>query len=702
MTTLGKASARLLLISFTFYSTVPAVAQIAPSKPQIGEVTLFGEEQLQVEAATKTEIPISQAPSAVTVVTAKQIGESGARTVPDLLRLVAGVNVRWNPMGPTVDIRGFGENPFSNRILLLIDGIPYNSGDTGGFPLSPSFDFFPLQNVKRVEIVRGPGSALYGENAYWGVVNIVTLSGEDLSGAQAQLFAGSNSRNEVTAQYGTRFTNGDLLASFRALHGEFPMEFWRESGSKFRAKDIFVKGTYKNFAASYYRHDDKLGGFREDFGEAGFPPGSEFSSAHNLTQTINIFSLRYKNAPQNSRFNYSADISYSHRDGMHCAGCHAATQEPEFGEAADHGYQAIADFRLGVNPIGGHELLFGVEGRRLDRGAHHEELSEEGHVATGYDKLAVYAQDQFVIVPDRLRAVAGLRYDAKTKLFDAKTSPRLALVYTPNDRLVVRGGYSTAFRFPNFSELYQDSWFLTVSNETAPIPSFPIAVFAPNPDLRPEEIRTFEVGGEYQISPAISAKVDLYRSRVRNFMVITAAFPPPPGVPPLRYENHPSDATVTGGEVELRSNFANSVTGFVNWAYQTNDQSSGATDSSGQRMEFVYAPKNKINLGAYAGPFRGVRGSVELAWRDRYVAPQFWYIVATSFADPTVRPLDSYALLNGRVSYDLPFNIGPKERPLRLTLFGNNLLDERPRETLIGVDTRITGREFFAQVEVNF
>src|SRR5207248_9528997 len=99
-----------------------AIPMFAQQQPKIGEVTLFGEEQLKVEAATKTEIPISKAPSAVTVVTAKQIAESGARTVPDLLRLVAGVNVRWNPMVQTIDIRGFGENPFSNRILLLIDG----------------------------------------------------------------------------------------------------------------------------------------------------------------------------------------------------------------------------------------------------------------------------------------------------------------------------------------------------------------------------------------------------------------------------------------------------------------------------------------------------------------------------------------------------------------------------------------------------
>src|SRR5438128_4122694 len=179
-----------------------AAQQPAPAPPKsIGGVTLFGEEQPKVEAATKTEIPISKAPSAVTVITAKPIAESGARTVPDLLRLVAGVNVRWNPMIETVDIRGFGENPFSNRMLLLIDGAPYNSGDTGGFPLSPGFDFFPMQNIKRIEVVRGPGSSLYGENAFWGVINLVTLSGEDLAGGELQLFGGSRSTDSATALY---------------------------------------------------------------------------------------------------------------------------------------------------------------------------------------------------------------------------------------------------------------------------------------------------------------------------------------------------------------------------------------------------------------------------------------------------------------------------------------------------------------------
>ena len=661
----------------------------------IGEVTLFGEEQLKVEAATKTEIPISKAPSAVTVVTAKQIQESGARTVPDLLRLVAGVNVRWNPMVQTIDIRGFGENPFSNRILLLIDGSPYNSGDTGGLPLSPAFDFFPVQNIKRVEVVRGPGSSLYGENAFWGVINIVTLSGEDLAGGDLQIYGGSRTTGEVTAQFGQKLGRGSILGSVRFLRTMFPEQFWMDDRSKFQASDIFLKGSLGDWQVSGYRHDDHLDGFTEQIPpEAGFPPTSAIRSAHTLTQTMDAATLKYNHAPQNAPVTYSADLSWSHRFGMHCAGCHAAAERPEFSRPADHGYQAIGDFRMGLHMIPGHELLAGIEARRLDRAEHKVELSDDAGVVAGYNKVAIYAQDQFDIVRN-VRAVAGVRYDGKTKLFDAKTSPRLSLVYTPNDKLVVRGGYSTAFRFPTFSELFQSSWFFTVSTQIG-IPPFPLSIFKPNPNLSPEEISTWDVGGEYQISPTVSMKADLYRSRVHDFIVIVQHFVPPPNPPTFGWENQPADARITGGELELRSNFAKRVTGFVNWSHQTESQMGTGVDSSGTPFEFVYSPKDKVNLGAYGGPVNGVRGAVEVAWRGRYDAPRDWFFIRSGFTDFTTHPLPSYALVNGRVSYDFP------NTRLRATLFGNNLLNRRPEETMVGVMNRLAGREFFAQMEMRY
>jgi outer membrane receptor protein involved in Fe transport len=694
-------AARLLLAFLLLQPASPLAAQ-QPSQPPpktLGEVTLFGEEQPKVEAATKTEIPLSKAPNAVTVITAKQIRESGAKTVPDLLRLVPGVNVRWNPMGPTIDVRGFGESPRPNRILLLIDGVPTNSGDTGGLPLSPAYDLFPVQLIKRIEIVKGPGSALYGENAYWGVINIVTLNADDVAGAAVELYGGGNNTELASAIYGNRLRSSSLLVSVRLQRTEFPILFWHDDGSQFHANDVFLKGGHQDWQFSFYRHDDRMDGFVDKFGPPAFAAGSQFASAHQLQQELDIASLKYTHERKDEPFSFSGDLSYSHRDGMHCAGCHAAQQKPEFSQTADHGYQLIGDFRMGVHMIPGHDILVGVEGRRLDRADEVQELSSAASAVTGYNKLAVYLQDQISLLKDRLRLVAGLRYDGKTSLFPAKTSPRLSAVYTPTDRLVLRAGYGTAFRFPNFSELYQASWFLTLSNQNGAPPAFPLAVFKPDPTLMPEEIQNLDLGGEYQISPTVSAKVDLYRSRVKNFLVI-GTVPGVNGSPSgIEYFNQKDQGTITGSEVELRTNLTRWLTGFANYAYENETRDNGTLDPAKHPLEFVYASKNKVNVGTYLGPFAGVRGSIEYAWKGSYVGPAMWYNVV--FHSPVITPLPSYGLLGARASYDLPSQVTGKV-PVRLSLVGNNLLNKQPRETLLGVDTRLIGRQVFGQVEMHF
>jgi len=684
------------------FLAIPVLAQAPQPQQKIGEVTLFGEEQLKVEAATKTEIPISKAPASVTVITAKQIHESGARTVPDLLRFVAGVNARWNPMTQTIDIRGFGENPFSNRVLLLIDGAPFNSGDTGGFPLSPAYDVFPIENIKRIEVVRGPGSSLYGENAFWGVINIVTLSGEDLAGGELQLAGGSLSTGSASALWGKKFANGSIIGGVRYQQTQFPEQIWLDDKSKLKGTDVFLKAQRGDWQVSAYKHDDRMSpGFDEVLGPAvGFPPTTAFRSSDRIVQTLDSFALRYNHAPANAPITYSADLSYAHRNGMHCAGCHAAQESPQYQRRADHGYQAICDFRAGLHMIPGHDILVGLESRRLDRAEHIQELDvgAGAKAVSGYDKNALYAQDQFDAIKDKLRIVAGVRYDDKTKLFDSKTSPRLAFVYTPNNRLVLRGGYSTAFRFPTFSELYQASWFLTVSSQIG-IPPFPLSIFKSNAKLKPEEIGTYDVGGEYQISPNVSAKADVYRSRVKNFIVIVQHFNAPPATPTLGWENQPADANITGGEVELRANFTSGVTGFVNWAHQSESQVGSGTDSSGTPFEFVYSPKDKVNAGVYAGPFNGVRASLEAAWKGSYTYPHDWALIRSGFTDPTVHPISGYTLLDARVSYDLPLET---KRPIRLSIVGNNLLDKRQDETILGAPNLIAGRQVYGQVEIHF
>src|SRR6185295_7122421 len=122
----------------------------------------------------------AEAPGATFVITGEEIERSGAANIFDLLRRVPGVDIRYTPMGGHISIRSTGASPFSEEVLLLIDGSPYNSPDKGGFPGHPNYSgFFPLDRIARIEIVRGPVSVLYGANAFGGVVNIVSKKAAD-------------------------------------------------------------------------------------------------------------------------------------------------------------------------------------------------------------------------------------------------------------------------------------------------------------------------------------------------------------------------------------------------------------------------------------------------------------------------------------------------------------------------------------------
>ncbi len=140
----------VIFLSALFISVVHSEAQDNArklSETSIKELLQLDLEEVmnyEVITPTKTLTPLFKTPGTVSVISYKDIQKSSATTIPELLRLVAGVNVRWNPMVQTIDIRGFGSNPFTNRVLLMIDGVPYNSWNKGGFTQHPGFDFFSL------------------------------------------------------------------------------------------------------------------------------------------------------------------------------------------------------------------------------------------------------------------------------------------------------------------------------------------------------------------------------------------------------------------------------------------------------------------------------------------------------------------------------------------------------------------------------
>lgn len=185
----------LLLTSF-------AVAE-EPLNPfkEVDESELFRFDERLVTVASRYAQTVRKAPSIVKVITADDIRANGYRTVSEALRTLPGLYLWTSPEGRDLAaIRGV-ISPDNNKLLVLVDGVPFYDGlYTHGFIGDP----LPISAVKQIEVIKGPGSAIYGTNAFTGVVNIVTFGGRDLEGARIRLMAGTGNRWDLTASGGGR------------------------------------------------------------------------------------------------------------------------------------------------------------------------------------------------------------------------------------------------------------------------------------------------------------------------------------------------------------------------------------------------------------------------------------------------------------------------------------------------------------------
>ena len=166
-----------------------------------------------VSIATGTKQPLRRAPSVTSVITAEDIKAMGATNLDEVMESIPGVHVTRAALSYSsqYSIRGIGSNPTTNpQVLMLQNGIPTNStyrgdrGQSAGAPL--------LENIARIEVIRGPGSALYGADAFSGVINIITKNAATASGTEAGARLGSFNSHNVWVQHGSRHGALDIAA----------------------------------------------------------------------------------------------------------------------------------------------------------------------------------------------------------------------------------------------------------------------------------------------------------------------------------------------------------------------------------------------------------------------------------------------------------------------------------------------------------
>lgn len=179
----------------------------------LSEVSLEELSNIQVYSASKHMQSASEAPASVTVVTADEIQKYGYRNLADVLRSVPGFYVTYDRDYTFVGVRGFGRlGDWNSRILVLIDGHRINNNVLGQAMLGNEF-LVDIDMVERVEIVRGPSSSLYGANAFFAVINVITRTSKQVKDWELSFQTGSFGTDEGRATYGHQFHGLGVLLS---------------------------------------------------------------------------------------------------------------------------------------------------------------------------------------------------------------------------------------------------------------------------------------------------------------------------------------------------------------------------------------------------------------------------------------------------------------------------------------------------------
>src|SRR2546426_471141 len=208
--TVQRALSLLAVFSALCASAATNSGQKPPDLTELSLEALMEIRVPTVYGASKFEQKTTEAPSSITVVTSDEIKKYGHRTLADVFQSVQGLHVSYDRNYAFLGIRGVNLGDFNSRILLLIDGHRVNNNLTDGAFIDTAF-VLDVDLVDRVEIIRGPGSLLYGNNAFFGVINVITREGKQLDGAEVSGEFASYDTYKGRVTYGKPLTNGVQL-----------------------------------------------------------------------------------------------------------------------------------------------------------------------------------------------------------------------------------------------------------------------------------------------------------------------------------------------------------------------------------------------------------------------------------------------------------------------------------------------------------
>jgi outer membrane receptor protein involved in Fe transport len=554
----------VLLTSILLLGVGQAIAAEENTDDQVDLAHMPLEQLLNVEyvSAAKIANQISDANTAISIVTADDIHAYGYRTVAEIVNSMRGLYTPYDGSLYYLGGRGFGRaGDYVGRILLMIDGYATNDNIYDEAYIGND-GLLDTELIERIEYVPGSGSAIYGNNAFFGIINIITKKGRDFNGTQISGEIASYGGKKGRITYGKTLDNGaDILLSASALHSDGQDFFYPEfktASNDGVARNLDFERSPRVFGKLQYEGITVEGGYvsRRHANPTG-AYGTVFNALTWDWDTNGFLSAKSDNT-LSTHLKSSSHVYYGYYLDR------TALTDPTLGFIHEHnrGQWFGGDVKFVGSWFDAHSIVFGAEYRD------DFDISFRNHYGTSdYDRktLSLYAQDEFSMT-DRLKLNLGGRIENSTGL-GSNASPRAALIYTPFDPTVIKLSYSTAFRRPSaYEQFYHDGTQTT------------------NQTLAPEFVTSSELTIQQQFSRNVRAVASLYHYFTRDIITNVE-------ISSGQYQQvNSGSGKVSGLELELDRLWDNGVRFRGSYAKQF------STDSKGMRM--VNSPEDlgKVNL----------------------------------------------------------------------------------------------------------
>ena len=555
----------------------------------------------KVTIATRHETPVGKAPSIVTVITAEEIKNLGYRTLVEVLRTVPGFEIKkGGNVGTTLpNARGLH---FAGQIRLMLDGHLVNNPFRG--EAFANFDNFPVENIKRIEIIRGPGSAVYGENAFSAVINIVTFDAKDINGCKVSSGYGSFDTYEENVVFGESYGKVDIsgMAHYRQTTGfdgivesDFPtltdeslaplfppaseapgpVQDWEQEydlNLKMVYKDFYVEGFYMNknrgpfIGIQSALNDESDVENNYVFVEAGYKKtlNEKFSLKPKVYYDQFDINLLFEALPEGATIPNESGVLKPHPDGFIS---NNGVIEKVVGTEIPFDYEVFD----------GNVITLGLEYRLINQTSVRNSSNFDPVTLDPLEGMqdfsdtypfikevtrrieSVYLQDTWDIT-NTINLTLGIRYDHYSD-FGGALSPRAGLTWAFMKNASLKLLYGEAFRAPSFQEMY-------TTNQPA---------VQGNPDLDPETIRTYEAGLSYQFNKYVTSSINYFYNDVEDLIDLRVI---DIERNTRRFENEKS-AHVQGIEMETKVNIMKDNYIFMNYTFQNPE------DDDGNDLPFV-------------------------------------------------------------------------------------------------------------------